>query len=219
VSSVPRVCSACGAASAWDANFCQQCGRRLEWGESTPRYYGVLAPGPAFVLACILLAAGIVTLAAWSAVAGVVLLALAALAFVFFNEAARRKPNDAVARRVSGAAHRLRGWVAFAVASAVAWVRAARELVRLRREKRSLWRQREPTLRSLGDAAYREDESLVKTLQERIREIDAELAKRDRAREEALAAARRHVDEERAAAQSTRRLTVHDITSADSDER
>jgi hypothetical protein len=87
-------------------------------------------------------------------------------------------------------------------------VRALRNVVRLRRESRSLRREREPTLRSLGDAAYREDEPLVKALRERIREIDDELAKREEARAEVLAAARRHVDEEREAARATQRFSV-----------
>jgi hypothetical protein len=211
------VCSACGAASAWDANFCQQCGWRLDDGRTRPRYYGGLAPGPAFVLGCILVVAGVIALVAWSVIAAVVLLVLAGVVFLFFSEAARRNPNDAVARRVSSAGRRLRGWVVLAGVSVVTWVRAARELVRLRGESRSLRRERDPTLRSLGDAAYREDEPLVTALRERIRAIDDELAKREEARAEALAAARRHVDEERETTRPTQELSVDDITSDEND--
>jgi hypothetical protein len=163
--------------------------------------------------------AAVVATFAWSAVAAIVLAALAIAAFVLFFEAANRKPHDALVRWVFASGRHLRGWLAFAGTSTAAWARAARKLLRLRRESRSLRREREPTLRSLGDAAYREDESLVRALQERIREIDEELAKREAARAEALAAARRHVDEEREAAQSTRRLTVDDIASTETDER
>jgi membrane protein involved in colicin uptake len=56
----------------------------------------------------------------------------------------------------------------------------------------------------------------VRTLRERIREIDHELAKREEARAEALAAARRHVDEEREAATSTQQFHVDDIASGGS---
>jgi hypothetical protein len=218
VSSVPRVCSACGAASAWDARFCQQCGRRLDDAETTPRYYGALSPGPPFVLGCILVIAGIVALLAWSIVAAVVLLGLAVVVFVFFYEAARRNPDDAVARRVFSSARHLRGWAVFVRASTAAWTRAGREVVRLRGESRTLRREREPALRSLGDAAYREDESLVKALQARVREIDEEIARRDRARAEALATARRHVDEERDAARATQELSVDEIASGGGDD-
>jgi ribosomal protein L40E len=215
----PRVCSACGAPSAWDARFCQQCGRQLRDEESAPRYYGVLSPGPAFVLGVLLLLAAAVALIAGSVIVAIVLLALAVAAFVFFYEAARRNPDDAVARRVFASGHHVRGWVTFARASSSAWLRALRAVVRLRGESRSLRREREPTLRSLGDAAYREDEMLVTALRERIRGIDNELAKREEARAEAVAAARRHVDEELEHARTTQRFSVDEIESGGDSDR
>jgi hypothetical protein len=219
MSSVPRVCSACGAPSAWDARFCQQCGRLLREDEPLPRYYGVLSPGPAFVLGTVLLVAGVIALIAGSILVAILLLAFAVIAFVFFYGAARRNQGDPVARRVFASGHHLRGWATFARASTSAWARALRDVVRLRGESRSLRREREPTLRSLGDAAYREDEPLVKALRERLREIDDELAQRAEARSEVLAAARRHVDEEREVAQSTQRLSVDDIESGGDSEK
>jgi hypothetical protein len=170
------------------------------------------------VLGCILAIAGVLALVACSMIAAVVLLVLAGVVFLFFVEAARRNPGDAVARRVWSTGRRLRGWVVLAGVSFAAWVRAAREVVRLRGESRSLRRERDPTLRSLGDAAYREDEPLVTALRERIRAIDDELAKREEARAEALAAARRHVDEERETTRPTQELSVDDITSDDTDQ-
>ena len=207
------MCSACGGASAWDARFCQQCGRPLD--EQAPRYYGVLTPGPAFALGCVLLVAGVVALVVGSLIAAIVLLAFAVVAFVFFYDAARRNPEDRVARFVVTSGHHVRGWARFAIASISAWGRALRDVVRLRRESRSLRREREPTLRLLGEAVYEEDEPLVQTLLERIREIDGELEKRADARAKTLAAARRHVDEEREAARSTQQFAVDDITSAE----
>jgi vacuolar-type H+-ATPase subunit I/STV1 len=120
-----------------------------------------------------------------------------------------------VARSIFSSGDRLRSWVRFAIASIAAWGRAARDVVRLRRESRSLRREREPTLRLLGEAVYEEDEPLVQTLLERIREIDGELEKRADARAKTLAAARRHVDEEREAARLTQQFAVDDITSAE----
>ena len=212
MSSAPRVCSACGAASVWDARFCQQCGTPLD---EKPRYYGVLSPGPSLVLGCILLTGALVVLIVGSVIAAVALLAVAAVAFVFFYEAARRNPDDRVALSVLSTAHRLRGWVGFLIASTAAWGQAARDLVRLSRESRSLRREREPILRSLGDAVYRDDEPLVKELLERVRAIDGELVKREEARAEVLAGARRHVDEEREAARATRVFTVDDTATSE----
>lgn len=213
MSSVPRVCSACGAASAWDAKFCHQCGRRLD--DESPRYYGALSPGPAFVLGCVLAVAALIALVAGSVIAMIVLLALAVVAFVFFYDAARRTPGDPVASRVFGTAHHLRGWASFARSSTSARVHAHRDVARLRREARSLRRQREPTLRSLGDAAYREDEPAATEFRERLRQIDEELAKRAAEQAQTLAAARRQIDEEHEAAQATQRFSVDDITSGD----
>jgi hypothetical protein len=211
VTSVPRVCSACGAASAWDAKFCQHCGRRLD--DVSPRYYGALSPGPAFVLGCVLLVASLIALIAGSVIATIVLLALGVGAFVFFYDAARRTPGDPVASRVFGSAHHLRGWAGFARTSTSAWAHALRDVVRLRRESRSLRRQREPTLRSLGDAAYREDEPAANELRERLRQIDEELAKRAADQAQALAAARMQIDEEHEAAQPTQSFSIDDIAS------
>jgi hypothetical protein len=211
VTSVPRVCSACGAASAWDAKFCQQCGRQLD--AESPRYYGALSPGPAFVLGCALLVASMIALIAGSVIAAIVLLAFGVAAFVFFYDAARRNPADPVARRVFSSAHHLRGWAGFVGTSTSAWAHALRDVVRLRRESRSLRRQREPTLRSLGDAAYREDEPAATELRERLRQIDEELAKRAADQAQALAAARKQIDEEHGAARPTQSLSVDDIAS------
>ena len=219
MSSVPQVCSACGAASAWDARYCQQCGRLLRADEQAPRYYGVLSPGPAFVLAVILLVACLLALIAGSVVAAILLLAFAAAAFVLFYGTARRNPGNPVARRVFASWSHVRSWVTFSRASASAWLRALRDVVRLRGESRSLRREREPTLLSLGDAAFREDEEMVKTLRGRIREIDDELAKREAARTEALTAARRHVDEELEAARATQAFSVDEIASGENSEQ
>lgn len=217
MSSVPRVCSACGAPSSWDARFCQQCGRPLRVDDAKPRYYGVLSPGPAFGLGASFLLAAVIALIVGRIVVAVLLLAAAVASLVFFYGAARRNPGDPVARTVVGSAHHARGWAVYVGTSAAAWTRALRELLRLRRESRSLRKERDPTVSSLGEAAYREDQPLVEALKARIREIDEELAQRDRDRARALAAARRRVHREREAASSTQKLSVDDIASAGDD--
>jgi len=216
VSSVPRVCPACGAASAWDANYCQHCGRRL--GDERPHYYGALSPGPVFVLGCVFLIASVVALIAGSVIGSVVFLVLAAVVFVFFYQSARRNADDPTARRVLASGQHARGWVAFARTSVSAWAHALRDVVRLRRESRTLRREREPTLRLLGDAAYREDEPATNELRERLHQIDEELAKRAAEQAQALGAARQRVDEEHGAAQATRSMSVDDIAKHDEDE-
>jgi hypothetical protein len=177
--------------------------------------YGVLAPGPAFVLGCVLLLAAVASALAGSAVIAILLLALAVAAFVFFYDAAKRDPASPVAHRVTTSGHNLRGWVRFVREAISAWVAAIGAVLRLGNESRSLRRERDQALRSLGDAAYREDEPLVADLRLRVRNIDDALAERDRKREAALAKARRHVEEEHSAARPTEQFTVDELTKPD----
>jgi hypothetical protein len=216
VSSEERVCSACGFAVTREATFCSQCGSRLVASpddESPPNLYGVLSPGPALGLGCVLLLAAILAVVAGSAIAAILLLALAVAAFVFFYDAARRNPASPVAHRVTTSSHHLRGWMRFIRESSSAWADAIRAVLRLRSESRSLRREREQAVRSLGDAAYREDEPAVSALRLRLRQIDDGLAERDRERATTLARARHHVEEEHAAARPTEQFSVDELTS------
>ena len=208
-----RVCSACGSPATPTAKFCSQCGRELLGGDDRRRVYGVLAPGPAFVLACALLLAAVLALAAGSTIAAIVFLALAVPAFVLFYDAAKRDPASPVAHRVTASIHHVRGWTRFVLESAVAWKDAIRAVLRLRSESRALRRERERVVRSLGDAAYREEEPAVIALRLRLRQVDDGLEERGRERAEALAGARRHVEEEHAAARHTQMYSVDELTS------
>jgi hypothetical protein len=177
--------------------------------------YGVLSPGPAFVLGCVLLLAAVAVAIAGSVVITILLLALAAVAFVFFYDSAKRDAASPVAHRVTTSGHNLRGWARFVKEAISAWVAAMRAVVRLGSESRSLRREREQVLRVLGDAAYREDEPAVAGLRLRLREIDDALAERDRERQAALAKARRQVEEEHSAARPTEQFTVDELTKPD----
>ena len=222
MSSEERVCSACGFAATREATFCSQCGRRLVASlddESPPNLYGVLSPGPALGLGCVLLLAAILAVVAGSAIAAIVLLALAGAAFVFFYDAVRRNPASPLAHRVTTSSHHLRGWMRFVLESSSAWAAAIRAVLRLRSESRSLRREREQALRSLGDAAYREDEPAVSALRLRLRQIDDGLAERDRARAASLARARHHIEEERATARPTEQFSVDELTSGGNAEK
>jgi zinc ribbon protein len=213
VNAEARPCPACGSDVSADARFCPQCGRSLASEEARPNLYGVLAPGPALVLSGVLFLAGVLALIAGSIVGAIVFLAFASGAFVLFYDAARRNPESPLAQRFTTTSQHLRGWLRFARESIAAWADAIPTVLRLRRESRSLSRERDEAIRSLGDAAYREDDAAVTTLRERVREIDRELAEREQEREAALAHARRHVEEEHAAATTTQKFTVDEITS------
>jgi len=210
------VCPVCGADFGETSRFCSQCGHRLD-GETAlgtpPHLFGVLAPGPTFVLGCVLLLAGLLALVAGSLVAAIVLVGFAGAAFVLFYGAAERDPESPVARRAMTSGRRVRGWALFIRSSVAAWAHAGRAVVRLRGEVRRLRRERDGLLRSLGEAAYLEDSALMGALRLRLREIDEALVARDRARAETLAAARQRVGEEHVAAQPTQRFSADELSS------
>src|SRR5438105_9563594 len=116
-SDTSRACPRCGAEVGTTFRFCSSCGHPLvdELPQSAaaptpPRLFGVLAPGPTFVLGSLLLLGGVLTLAAGRLLAAIVLLAFAGAAFVLFYGAAERDPSSPVARRAITAGRRLRGW-------------------------------------------------------------------------------------------------------------
>lgn len=209
-----RTCSACGAAAPDDARFCPSCGRPLTGDVDTvahipppPKLFGVVSPAAAFVLGCVLLLGGFAALVTGSPILAILLLAAAGAAFVLFYGAAERDSAGALARGALTARDRVRGWATFTTSSAGAWTKAGRDVVGLRRELRALRRDRDQVQHALGEAAFKEDEDHVASLRARMREIDEEIAERERKRAEALAHARSRVEDERVAVHPTEVLT------------
>jgi hypothetical protein len=219
MTSEARVCSVCGFPTQPESRFCPQCGHRLEGGAgdaaiaTPPRLFGVLAPGPTFVLACVLLVGGILALIVGSPIAAIALLAFAAAAFVLFYGAAERDPGNPVARRAVTSGRRIRGWALFGRESLEAWGKAVRDLAKLSGEARSLRRERKRVVVALGEAAYREDDATIGALRVRLHEIDHGLVARRKARSATVANARRHVHDEHIAAQPTQRFSANELTS------
>lgn len=219
MSSEAGVCSSCGSPASPEARFCSQCGHRLEGGArdaafaSPPRLFGVLAPGPTFVLACVLLVGGILALVLGSPIAAIALLAFAAATFVLFYGAAERDPGSPVARRAMTSGRRVRGWALFGRESLETWGKATRDVAKLSGEARSLRRERKRIVVALGDAAYREDGATVGALKLRLHEIDDGLVARRKARSATVANARRHVHDEHVAAQPTQQFSANELTS------
>jgi hypothetical protein len=207
----------CGLLVSSEARFCSHCGTQLDGGTAgapSRRVFGVLAPGPTLVLACVLLVTGIGVLLAGSPIAAIVLLVFAAASFVLFYGAIERDPADPVARRAVTSGQRARGWAAFVARSLKAWVEAGRQVARLTRRSRSLRKERKRVLYGLGDATYRDDERAVGLLRSRLHEIDSALRATKEAREASVAKARRHVHDEHVAVQPTERFSVRDLTSS-----
>ena len=177
--------------------------------------FGVLAPGPALVLGCVLVVAAMLALVAGSGVAAIVLAALAVATFVFFVGAARRDPESPVTRALVTSGRRFRGWAVFGRESAGAWALASRDLARLRAQSRALRHERRRTIVALGEAAYQENAALAGALRLRLKEIDAGLDARKQARLVSLAKARRRVRDEKVAAQPTQMFSADELTSGE----
>ena len=206
----------CGLLVSPEARFCSQCGTQLDGGGlSGRRVFGVLAPAPVLVLACLLLVAGIAVLIAGSTIVAIVLLVFAAASFIFFYGAVERDPEDPVARRARTSGHRARGWAAFASRSLRAWAEAARVATKQTTHSRSLRKERKRVLYLLGDAAYREEEASVEALRSRLRELDEALLAAKEARAASVAKAREHVHEEHVAVQPTQQFSTRDLSGGD----
>jgi hypothetical protein len=223
-----RTCPVCQLVAAQDARFCSNCGIPLDgeaapgsvsYSQPTPRLFGVLAPGPTFVVAAILLFGALIALLAGSWVLGVLLLAFSAALFVLFYGAAERDPSSGVSRAASNAVGRVSGWTRFVSGSAGAWSGASRRLYDIRRELGPLRRERREAQLALGDAAYRQDEGTVASLRARIAEIDDAISAREREREETLAKARRRVEDERMEVRDTELVPPEDPPEGPADTR
>jgi hypothetical protein len=219
VSSESPPCPVCGSTAPPEARFCPRCGHALDGDLATRHLFGVLAPGPTFVVGCLLLLGALVALLAGSPVGAIALAAFAGATFVLFYGAAERDPASPIARGFMTSGRRARSWAVFVRESVDAWVHATRDLVKLRGESRSLREERKQALLDLGDAAYREDAARTGELRLRLREIDEGLASRDLAQAATLAKARRHVHEERVAVQPTQQFSVEDLTSGGNSEK
>jgi ribosomal protein L40E len=212
-----RLCLACGARSGPGARFCTQCGRPLDTDEAPdtssrtpPRIFGAVSADALFVAACVFGGFAVVTFLAGRWILAFPLLVLALALLVFFASVARDTGESTVARAVVRSVYRARGWAGLGGRALGAWSGAGRDVIRLRRESRSLRRERDRTRLELGDAAFREDADAVDRLRSRMHEIDSEILARERARTAAVAAARRRVEDERAGAQRTRQLSVEE---------
>jgi hypothetical protein len=165
--------------------------------------FGVTPTTAVAVLALLALAAGVVFLAGGQMIAGLLLLLGALFLAALFLEQALHRRESAVDRAAAGVVDRSRALAGFAVSSTRAWTGASRELTRLRLELRRLDRERTQLLVQLGGAAYAENETEVKTLQGRVRELDARSEQCEAIARAVIDRARRRTSNERLAVAST----------------
>lgn len=99
--------------------------------------------------------------------------------FVVFLEAARRRPNGAVARSTAQALGGFRARAGVATDALATRGRAARRLLALRRELQQLGVLRGRLLLELGEAVYRGDDQATESVRGQVRELDELAASRE----------------------------------------
>ena len=205
-----RTCPTCGARSE-DAAFCAMCGTRLSSGDAPPtRVYGRM---PSFevsraevvtALVIFLLLAAVLVLASGRTL-GVVVALLASVAAIVVG---RRRPADVARGRRVVLDLRDRG--RFAVGYLVAWSRAGRHLISLRRQLRRLAKTRRGRVYALGEAVVRGDGEETESLSAAVAELDQQRIHMHEEIARTVEHARRQQVEARLRSQPTELIEPHD---------
>lgn len=192
-------CAQCGAKLPKTSRYCPQCGRPAAAGETKvmelppdetgrvpvhylhaePRYYGIMPTTFVLVLAgaAVTLAVVLFALGHWPF--ALIALGVGVLLVVVLLEAARRKPDGAVARSTAEGLEWFRTRAGVAADALATRGRAARRLLALRRELQKIGPLRARLLFELGDAVYRGDDQGTERARGRVRELDELAALRE----------------------------------------
>jgi hypothetical protein len=223
-------CANCGAKLTKTSRYCPQCGHPAVAGEtkvmelppdetglvpvqyvrSEPRYYGITPTTLVLVLGGVALTVAVVLFAFGFWPFALIALGVSVLLVLIFLEAARRKPDGAVARSTAGALEGLRARAGVAADSLTTRGRAARRLLALRRELQRMSLVRERLLFELGDAVYRGDDQATETARGQVRELDELAALREAEMEAVVAQTQERLVRRRLEVQATEMVELPD---------
>jgi hypothetical protein len=210
-------CAICGAKLERVSRYCPQCGHPVADGETKvievppnetgvlpvqyarvePRYYGITPTTLVLVLGAVALTLAIVLFALGHWPFGLIALGASVLLVLVFLEAARRKPDGAVARSTADALDGFRARAGVAADSLATRGRAARRLLALRRELQRMGQLRAWLLFELGDAVYRGDDQGTERAREQVRELDELAALRESEMEATVAKTQERIERRR----------------------
>ncbi len=216
-------CSNCGTELPKTSRYCPQCGHPapaaetkvmelppdetgrvpVEYGQVEPRYYGVTPTTLVLVLAgaALTLAVALFALGHWPF--GLIALGISVLLVLVFLEAARRKPDGAVARSTADALDAFRTRAGVAAGSLATRGRAARRLLALRRELQRMGVLQARLLFELGDAVYRGDAQGTERARGQLAELDRLAALRETEMEAIVAQTQKRLERRRLEVQPT----------------
>ena len=216
-------CANCGAKLSKASRYCPQCGHPaaagetkvmelppdetgrvpVEYGQVEPRYYGVTPTTLVLVLAGAALTLAVVLFALGHWPFGLIALGVTVLLVLVFLEAARRKPDGAVARSTADALDGFRTRAGVAAGSLATRGRAARRLLALRRELQRMRVLRGRLLFELGDAVYRGDDHATERARGQLAELDRLAALRETEMEVVVAQTQERLEQRRLEVQTT----------------
>jgi hypothetical protein len=168
-----------------------------------PRWFGVAPAAGLLVLAGLSLLAAILLFAFGHWPVGLIVVGLAFLLLAGFGEAARRKPDSAVARRSFEAFRAARARAGVAVGSAAERTRAQRELNSIRHELFRLQQHRGDKVAELGEAALAGDEAALAGLKDEIGGFDRLAAEKEAEMDAIANRTQEHIDQARMSVQPT----------------
>jgi zinc-ribbon domain len=216
-------CSNCGAKLPKTSRYCPQCGHPapagetkvmelppdetgrvpVEYAQVEPRYYGVTPTTLVLVLAGAALTLAVVLFALGHWPFGLIALGVSVLLVLVFLEAARRKPDGAIARSTADALDGFRARAGVAAGSLATRGRAARRLLALRRELQRMGVLQARLLFELGDAVYRGDDQGTERARRQLVELDELAALREAEMEEVVAQTQERLERRRLEVQPT----------------
>ena len=182
----------------------------VQYVRTEPRYYGITPTTLVLVLGGVALTLAVVLFAFGHWPFGLIALGVSVLLVLIFVEAARRKPDGAVARSTAGALDGLRARAGVAADSLTARGRAARRLLALRRELQRMSLLRDRLLFELGDAVYRGDDQATERARGQVRELDELAALREAEMEAVVARTQERLERRRLEVQATEMVELPD---------
>jgi uncharacterized membrane protein SirB2 len=146
------------------------------YARERPRLFGVPPQDTMLTLGAICLVVAFAAFATGRLVAGVTVLIVAYVVLAAFAAAMRRRPASVVARKTVAGARLIRRDVTFVAAGVAAQTRNRARRARLRRERRSLTRDRRARLVELGEAVYDGDDKAVEGVRGLLADLDERIA-------------------------------------------